>query len=87
MSDQVERAPEYVLPEGNGRIVTSSDVCGGRPRVRGTRITVHDLLNALAAGDTIDELVDSFPYLAREDVLAALKYAASNLADRVVIAA
>lgn len=87
MEPLTERAAEYILPEGDGRIVTSSDVCGGRPRVRGTRITVPDLLAALAAGDTIEELVDSFPYLAREDVLAALKYAASNLSDRVVIAA
>jgi uncharacterized protein (DUF433 family) len=78
---------ETVLPDGDGRIVASPGVCGGRPRVRGTRITVSDLLRALAAGDTIDGLVESFPYLSQEDVLAALKYAASNLSDRIVIAA
>lgn len=85
MTEAIDK--ETVLPEGDGRIVASQGVCGGRPRIRGTRITVTDLLAALAAGDTIDELVADFPYLAREDVLAALKYAAGNLSDRVVIAA
>ena len=78
---------EAVLPDGDGRIVASQAVCGGRPRIRGTRITVADLLTALAAGDEMDALVEDFPELSREDILAALKYAAGNLSDRVVIAA
>jgi uncharacterized protein (DUF433 family) len=75
------------LPEGEGRIVTSADVCGGRPRIKGTRITVADLLAALAAGDTIDELVADLDDLSREDVLAALKYAASNVDHSILVAA
>lgn len=54
-------------------------VCGGRPRIKGTRITVTDLLNALAAGDTIDDLVSDLPGLTCDDVLAALKFAASHV--------
>lgn len=87
MSEPDERAPEHVLPEGEGRIVTSADVCGGRPRIKGTRITVADLLAALAAGDTIDELVADLDDLSREDVLAALKYAASNVDHSILVAA
>jgi uncharacterized protein (DUF433 family) len=71
------------LAEG---IVSDLDVRGGRPRVAGTRITVSDILGALGAGDTIDELLADFPDLSRDGIQAALRYAASNF-DHVVIAA
>ena len=87
MSDTSEREPDHVLPNGEGRIVTARGVCGGRPRIRGTRVTVADLLNALAVGDTIDELVESLPYISREDILAALSYAAANVDHSVSAAA
>ena len=58
------------------RIVSDPEVCGGRPRIEGTRITVEDLLTGLASGDTIDELLEDFPYLTREDFAAAFRYAA-----------
>lgn len=87
MTEPIERETEHILPEGNGRIVTSRGVCGGRPRVKGTRVTVADLLMALAAGDTIDGLVNDLPYLSREDILAALKYAAANLDHGILVAA
>jgi uncharacterized protein (DUF433 family) len=48
---------------------------------------VSDILGALAAGDTIDELVADFPYLSREGIHAALKYAADNFDHRIVAAA
>ena len=87
MSEQMERAPEHVLPEGDGRVVTSADVCSGRPRMKGTRITVADLLAALAAGDTMEELVEDLDDLSREDILAARKYAASNVNHSILVAA
>jgi uncharacterized protein (DUF433 family) len=68
-------------------IVSHPEVCGGRPRIEGTRITVSDILAALAAGDTIDELVADFPYLSREGIQAALKYAADNFDHRIIAAA
>jgi uncharacterized protein (DUF433 family) len=68
-------------------IVSDPEVCGGRPRIAGTRITVADILSALAAGDTIDELVVDFPYLSREGIQAALQYAADNFDHRIVAAA
>jgi uncharacterized protein (DUF433 family) len=58
------------------RIAFDPQICGGRPHIRGTRIRVSDIVSALAEGDTIDELLEEFPYLAAEDISAALRYAA-----------
>ena len=69
------------------RIVINPEVCGGRPIVAGTRVRVIDVLNALAAGDTIDELVADFPYLTRPDILACIAYGARAVDHTVVKAA
>jgi len=69
------------------RIVSTPGVVGGRPRLQGTRLTVQDILGALAAGDTIDELLVDYPYLTREDFAAVLRYAAEALDDHPGIAA
>ena len=87
MSEEVETSPEFVLPGGGGRIVATTGVCGGRPRIRGTRMTVSILLAGLAAGDTIDGIVEDYPYISREDSLAALNYAAVSLEQPVAAAA
>ncbi len=60
-------------------IVSTPGIVGGRPRLQGTRLTVQDILGALAAGDTIDELLEDFPYLTREDFAAVLRYAADTV--------
>lgn len=49
---------------------------GGKPCVRGMRITVYDVLAALAAGMSVDEIRSDFPELTREDIQACLAYAA-----------
>lgn len=74
---------EVRLAEG---IVSDPEVCGGRPRIAGTRITVTDILAALAAGDTVEELVTDFPYLSKEGIQDALRFAASNFDHRVIAA-
>ena len=51
---------------------------GGRACVRGLRIAVHDVLSYLATGTTIDEILEDFPMLTREDVLACLAYVADR---------
>ena len=48
---------------------------GGKPYVRGIRITVYDVLSHLAAGMTTQEVLDDFPYLTADDVRACLAYA------------
>jgi uncharacterized protein (DUF433 family) len=69
------------------RIVIDQAVCGGRPIVAGTRMRVSDVLDALAAGATVDQLLADFPYLKREDVLACLAYGARAVDHKVVRAA
>ena len=62
------------------RITHRPDVMGGKPCVRGLRVTVSMIVDQIAAGRTIDQVLADFPYLEREDVLQALRYAA-RLAD------
>ena len=51
---------------------------GGRPCIRGMRITVYDVLSYLAAGMTVAEILDDFPYLTPEDIQASLAFAAER---------
>jgi uncharacterized protein (DUF433 family) len=63
-------------PADKNRVTTNADVCGGRPCIRDTRIEIAVVLDGLAEGLTIEEIIDHYPQLTREDVLAALAYAA-----------
>lgn len=51
---------------------------GGKPCIRGMRITVYDVLDYLASGMTFQEILDDFHYLTEEDILACLSYAAER---------
>ena len=59
------------------RIAVDPDVVHGRPRIHGTRVAVQVILELLAAGETFEELLDEYDELSREDIVAALEYAAS----------
>ncbi len=50
----------------------------GKPCIRGMRITVYDVLSYLASGMTYQQVLDDFPYLTQEDILACLSYAADR---------
>jgi uncharacterized protein (DUF433 family) len=56
--------------------VDFSEICGGKPVVRGTRIMVRNILGMIAGGYTVDRILSEYPDLAREDVQSALAYAA-----------
>jgi uncharacterized protein (DUF433 family) len=58
------------------RITSDPAICHGRPTVRGLRYPVESLLELLSAGMTIDEILDDYPDLEREDILAALEFGA-----------
>jgi uncharacterized protein (DUF433 family) len=58
---------------------------GGKPCIRGMRITVYDVLEYLAAGMTAQELLDDFPYLTLVDILACLRFAADR--ERLIMTA
>lgn len=61
------------------RIVIDPAICHGKPVIRGLRYPVEDILEYLAAGDTIDALLVEFPDLEREDFLACLQYASRSV--------
>ena len=66
------------------RIAVDPRVCFGKPCVRGTRIWVSLLLDFLASGTTIEEILDNYSQLQREDVLAAIAYGAEMSRERYV---
>jgi uncharacterized protein (DUF433 family) len=68
------------------RVTVNPEQCGGRPCIRGMRIRVIDILDLYAAGLTAEQILEDFPDLEREDLQAALQYAARNL-DHPVVAA
>lgn len=57
---------------------------GGKPCIRGMRITVYDVLEYLASGMTHQEIFDDFPYLTQDDILACLSFAAKR--ERLMLA-
>ena len=58
------------------RITTAPAICHGRPTVRGLRYPVETLIELLASGMTIEEILEDYPDLERDDLLAALEFAA-----------
>jgi uncharacterized protein (DUF433 family) len=58
------------------RITIDDGQCGGRPCIRGMRIRVTDLLELLSSGADFEEILRDYPFLEREDILAAIEYAA-----------
>jgi len=61
------------------RISINPEVCHGKPTIRNTRYSVDAILEYLAAGDTIEDVLSAFPDLVREDVLACLAYASASM--------
>lgn len=61
---------------GFDRITFNPDVMGGRACIRGMRITVSLVVNLVANGMSIDEIIQSYPYLEKEDIHQSLQYAA-----------
>jgi uncharacterized protein (DUF433 family) len=57
-------------PADKSRVTVNAGVCGGRPCIRDTRIEIAVILDGLAEGLTVDEIIDHYPQLTREDILA-----------------
>ena len=66
------------------RITQNPAVMGGKPCIRGLRVTVGMIVAQIGAGRTVDELLTDYPYLEREDILEALRYAAWRAQEREV---
>ena len=69
------------------RITQNPAVMGGKACIRGMRVTVGMIVGQIGAGVTIEKLLADYPYLEREDVLQALRYAAMLAQEREVVLA
>ncbi|WP_349826875.1 DUF433 domain-containing protein [Brevibacterium litoralis] len=67
------------------RITVDPAVMHGKPTLRGMRISVQNVLEMLASGMSPDEILDDYPYLEREDLLAALEYGARASGSHAVV--
>ena len=77
--------PEFSNMETDAMHITSDpSVMLGKPVVAGTRITVESILEKLAAGETIEDLLEAYPNVTREGVQAALAFAAKALRADVI---
>jgi len=66
------------------RITFNPEVMGGKPCIRGMRVTVGAIVGLVASGKTVDEVLADYPYLEREDIFEALAYAAWRAEEREV---
>ena len=73
------------MATAQGRIAINPQIMGGKPVIRGTRITVELILRKLAAGLTERELLAAYPDLTSEDIRAAQRFAADYLAGEATI--
>jgi uncharacterized protein (DUF433 family) len=66
------------------RIIHKAEVMGGKPCIKGTRVTVGMIISQMGAGRSLDELLAEYPYLEREDLMQALRYAAWRTEEREI---
>lgn len=66
------------------RITTNPNICNGKPVIRGLRITVSTVLEYLAAGESVDKILEAYPILEPEDIKACLAYA-KKLSDKSIL--
>ena len=69
------------------RITHDTGVMGGKPCIRGMRVTVGMLVGQIGAGRSVEGILADYPYLEREDILQALRYAAWRAEEREVLLA
>ena len=69
----------------DARVETNPEVMLGKPVIRGTRVTVELLLRKLSEGASEDELLEAYPRLTREDLRAAMGFAAETLANNETV--
>jgi len=69
------------------RITINPDICNGKPTIRGMLITVKTILEYIAAGDSVENILEAYPFLEKEDIKACLEFASqisvvTKLVDR-----
>ena len=69
----------------NDRITVDPRICSGKPCIRGTRIMVKNILGMMAGGYSVEQVLNAYPELKKEDVAAALDYASQVIDEEKVI--
>jgi uncharacterized protein (DUF433 family) len=77
---------ELLMVNWRDRIVSDPAILVGKPTIKGTRISVELILGWLAHGWSFEQILESYPHIAREDILAALAFAAEMLREDEYIA-
>jgi uncharacterized protein (DUF433 family) len=67
------------------RITQNPEVMGGKACIRGMRVTVGMIVSQIGAGQDIDQILADYPYLEREDIMQALRYAAWRAEEREIV--
>jgi uncharacterized protein (DUF433 family) len=67
------------------RVTRRSDVMAGKACIRNMRVTVSMIVNQIGCGHNIEEILAEYPYLEREDILQALRYAAHRVEEREIV--
>ncbi len=67
------------------RILSHPDICNGRPIIAGTRIPIQTILEFLGAGDSIEDVLEEYPSLSREDIYACIQFASKLMANHYEI--
>lgn len=70
------------LEMNKAKIITNPNILGGKPVIAGTRISVELIMNFLATGMTVDEILSEYTELKKSEVLAAINYAARSVSKR-----
>lgn len=68
--------------DGFDRVTHDPTIMGGKPVIRGMRVTVGSIVGLIGSGRTLEQVLADYPYLEREDILQALRYAAWRAEDR-----
>jgi len=67
------------------RISIDPNICNGKPTIRSKRITVQTILEFLSNGDSIEEILESYPTLEREDIYACLRFATNLMEHNYIV--
>jgi uncharacterized protein (DUF433 family) len=68
-----------------GRIIANKNILGGKPIIKGTRLSVEFVLELLASGVSEDEILQDYPHMTRDDIHACLEYAAHAMKNEIIM--
>ena len=73
------------MNEFQERITINPNICNGKPTIRGKRITVQTILEFLSNGDSVEEILENYPTLEREDIYACLRFATNLMEHNYIV--